>query len=304
VAATFRENGCNSPLVDNDGKKCLFLERIISSFVKSDPAVQRQPALPLSVFRKLYNNRQTHLNLCLGQLAVAALFFGNRSCEYLKVDENEVNDRQTKILRLRNLVFRRNGQIIRSRQESELKKANTISVTYENQKNGEKMETITHRNSGQDICPVRVWSEIYARIINYSNATENSPVCTFCNNGNLFSLTSTLMRQRLRETVMEVGCDALGIEDATQVGTHSIRASFAMMLLLNKVQASTIMQMGRWKSDAFLVYIRKQVNTYGINISRKMFGTLSNNFFMIPHIQNRRADETTAQNHRRVKTRG
>jgi hypothetical protein len=257
---------------------------MIKHYIKLDPAVQRQPPLPLSVFRKLFYKRSTHLELCLSQLAIGALFFGCRSCEYLKVDDNEVNERQTKILRLRNIVFRQNGLIIRSTSALALKQANSVSMTFEDQKNGEKMETVTQHKSGNMICPVLIWADIFARVINYDGASLNNPVCTFQETRKLYCLSSALMRQHLRQTVTEIGSDTLGIDNTNTVGTHSIRASFAMLLHLNRVADSTIMQMGRWKSDAFLVYIRRQVNTYGFNISKQMFGTASNNFFLIPHL--------------------
>jgi hypothetical protein len=298
VAATFRENGHGCPLIDNDGRKCLVTERIIKLYTKLDPAVKRQPPLPLSVFRKLFATQDTHLHVCLGQLAIGALFFGCRSCEYLKVDNNELNDRQTKILRLRNIVFRKQGIIVRSSFVHVLRTADCVSITFEDQKNGEKMETVTQHKSGHNICPVFIWADIFARVINYRGTSLNSPVYTFQENGRLYSLTSKIMRQHLRETTTTIGCDSLGINNVTDVGTHSIRASFAMMLHLNKIADSTIMQMGRWKSDAFLVYIRKQVNTYGFNVSKRMFGTASDNFFLIPHL----SGEKTNTNKKRRRT--
>ena len=70
------------------------------------------------------------------------------------------------------------------------------------------------------------------------------------------------------------------------VGTHSIRASFAMMLLLNNVEDSILMKKGRWKSTAFLAYIRAQIDSFGYDTSTKMVQTISDNFSVIPHITN------------------
>ena len=53
-----------------------------------------------------------------------------------------------------------------------------------------------------------------------------------------------------------IGVDVLGfISD--EIGTHSDRASLAMMMYLAKEQIYTIMLVGRWNSDAFLAYIEK-----------------------------------------------
>ena len=45
----------------------------------------------------------------------------------------------------------------------------------------------------------------------------------------------------------------------------------------------TIMLIGRWSSDAFLRYIRKQVQEFSSGVSRKMI--LSTDFFTIPEEQ-------------------
>ena len=91
------------------------------------------------------------------------------------------------------------------------------------------------------------------------------------------------MRIYLRNAVKAVGESKLGFP-AERVGTHSIRLSFAMMLLLNDEAESVVMKKGRWKSNAFLRYIRAQVSAYGINASKRMVNKKSDNFYVIPHI--------------------
>ena len=54
------------------------------------------------------------------------------------------------------------------------------------------------------------------------------------------------------------------------VGTHSIRSGGAMALCLAKVDTYIIKLQGRWKSDAFLKYIRKQVKQFSTDLSNKM----------------------------------
>jgi hypothetical protein len=43
-----------------------------------------------------------------------------------------------------------------------------------------------------------------------------------------------------------------------------------MAMYLGEVPAYTIMMLGRWSSDAFLCYIRKQVEQFSHNVSKKM----------------------------------
>ena len=43
-----------------------------------------------------------------------------------------------------------------------------------------------------------------------------------------------------------------------------------MAMYLNSIPVYTIMLLGRWSSDAFLRYIRKQVTEFSNNVSRQM----------------------------------
>ena len=91
--------------------------------------------------------------------------------------------------------------------------------------------------------------------------------------------------------VTSVGEARLGF-DETRVGTHSIRTSFAMMLYLQHIHPSTIMLMGRWSSDAFLLYIRPQVQQFSSGLSAKM---VENDFFTVPTVDDGPATQNGKQ---------
>jgi hypothetical protein len=55
-----------------------------------------------------------------------------------------------------------------------------------------------------------------------------------------------------------------------ELGTHSIRSGTAMAMYLGECPVYTIMLIGRWSSDAFLWYIRKQVMKFSRNVSKRM----------------------------------
>ena len=205
-----------------------------------------------------------------------------RSCEYLTVDKKD-NDRKTKKLRVRNIVFRRNGRVMKATTESKLEKASSVSITFEDQKNGEKMETVTQFRNNTNFCPVAIWSRIISRILSYPTASANTPVDAIHIGGKLYGITSEIMRDKIRNILDEIGEDVLGFP-SSDAGTHSIRSSFAMLLLLNGEIESIIMKKGRWKSDAFLRYIREQIDKFGFDTSKKIIGSIGENFFVIPHI--------------------
>ena len=57
-----------------DGNFSLFLTRQLSGYVDADPSVRQEKALPLTVFRKLLENKFTPLDETMVQLAVGAFF--------------------------------------------------------------------------------------------------------------------------------------------------------------------------------------------------------------------------------------
>ena len=67
-----------------------------------------------------------------------------------------------------------------------------------------------------------------------------------------------------------------------QVGTHSIRSILAMALYLARRSVPTIMLLGRWCSDAFLLYVRRQVQEFSACVSIDMVA--NERFFTIPNL--------------------
>jgi hypothetical protein len=61
---------------------------------------------------------------------------------------------------------------------------------------------------------------------------------------------------------------------------YSIRSGAAMAMYLDDIQITTIKLLGCWKSDAFLSYIRKQVEQFSTDISARML--LHENFTHVP----------------------
>jgi hypothetical protein len=76
-----------------------------------------------------------------------------------------------------------------------------------------------------------------------------------------------------------MGEEELGFT-AEMIGTHSNRSAAAMAMYLNGIPTYTIMLIGRWSSDAFLLYIRKQVQEFTRGVSNRMINTSS--FYTIP----------------------
>ena len=87
------------------------------------------------------------------------------------------------------------------------------------------------------------------------------------------------MIDKLRENASKVGEEELGF-GSHEIGTHSIRSGGAMAMYLAKLNESQIQIIGRWKSNAFMRYIRKQVEQFTSGVTARMLS--AENFTHIP----------------------
>ena len=293
VAQTFRDNQLPDPRLDPDGKPSRLLSAQYKAYKNQDPPPKQQKALPGCVLLRLYKNRTTERTRAIADLCTGAFFFAMRSCEYLTVSGT---DRKTKRLRLRNLRFFRHNKIL-PLSSPHLIQANAISVTFEDQKNSHRFDTITmHSSQHKLLCPVKAWARITKRILAYSNTNEDTYVNIISIKSKHFYVSSQDALQAIRAAATSIGETTLGFS-INEIGTHSIRSGAAMAMYLDEVPVYTIMLIGRWSSDAFLLYIRKQVEQFSKNISSRMITNLS--FAHVPqhHLSITRDDPRT-RNHR------
>ena len=112
----------------------------------------------------------------------------------------------------------------------------------------------------------------------------------FSANGKIFSVTGKDALIAIRAAATCIGTQKLGF-DINEIGTHSIRSGAAMAMYLDDVPIYTIMLIGRWSSDAFLLYIRKQVEQFSHNVSSRMIKNMS--FNHIPNYEPRTSSHNT-----------
>ena len=236
------------------------------------------------------------LQIAFHQLALIAYFFAMRSCEYLKTSGD---DRKTKPLRLRNLVFRDRRNRIIPHDSPNLHLAKTITIAFEFQKKDLRDDSVTQSWSGHPLCcPVLAAAAIVRRLRSFSSDPDTFLYSYLDSQGITGSITSTTALKLLRGFIDTIEPE-FGIASA-DVGLHSIRASAAMGMYLNQVPVYAIMLLGRWSSDAFLRYIRKQVTEFSNNVSRQMIRNAT--YYQVPDHQpvnhrTHRTSSTTASHH-------
>jgi len=189
-----------------------------------------------------------------------------RSCKYVKVTQQEKC--RTEILWLRNRFF--NYGRLDPHDDPNLEYSNCINITFEMQKKDEKNDTTTQMALGDiTLCQVRAAAAIVRRIRSYPGANNDTPISAIWKYDRIKHIMSKQITNALQDAVSAFGEDALHIAK-NEVGTHSIRSGAAMAMFLGGCPVFLIMMIGRWSSDAFLRYIRKQVDEFNHDFSRKM----------------------------------
>ena len=201
--------------------------------------------------------------LILADLAIGAFFFAMRSCEYLTTDKPG----RTKKLELRDLVFRTASGTPIPITSPEIHDAASVSITFRDQKNGKKMAVRTqNRTSCEILCPVRRWASIVHRLVARFGDKPNTPINRVATSRRL--LRSKQMLDFIRLTAKKMGPMAGYAPE--EVGCHSIRSGAAMCLILGGAATHKVMLVGRWSSDAFIAYIRPQIDAFTSGLSEIM----------------------------------
>ena len=203
------------------------------------------------------------------ELTIMAYFFAMRSCEFSQTPQPG----RTKIIRLRGIVFRDSkNAVIENNNTDQLHHAFRVTLTFEDQKNGTKNDRRTHQCTTDPVlCPVKRLVSLVQRIYRTcADATPDTPINLICLIATPSQISSTIIRQYLRSTCTTRGGKTTFGYDAADIGTKSIRSGAAMGLFLMNHPVHKIMILGRWSSDAFLVYIRPQVLEWTNNMSQDM----------------------------------
>ncbi len=144
------------------------------------------------------------------------------------------------------------------------------------------MDTVTQMASGDiKLCQVHAATAIVRRIRDYPGMTVDTPISAIMISNRITHVTSQDVINALQDAVVAIGEHLLGI-NKEDIGMHSIRSGAAMAMYLGECAVYTIMLIGRWSSNAFLQYIRKQVMEFSQNIAKKMLSY--QNFCHIPNI--------------------
>ncbi len=242
------------------------------AYKNNDPKEKHEKAIPACILSRIAANQTSKFTRALSQLIIGAFFFACRLCEYLKVAKPQ--DKRTKLLCLFNITFFKNGQILhRLHNTKSLHTANSVAITFETQKNDRKFDNVTQwRTNHPTLCPVKQWAALVTRISSYPETTDNTPVSAVWRYNTITHVTANDVTALLRDAVKGHGEHDIRIYK-NEIGTHSIRSGAAMAMYLGGVPVFAIMMIGRWSSDSFMAYIRKQIEQFTFGVSSRMLTT-------------------------------
>lgn len=252
---------------------------MIRGFERVDPPPNRQKALTPALLKDTYEFAQLEGGWTrhAADLIIGGYFFAMRACEFCATERPG----RTRKLTLGQVVFRDEESKPIAQEDPLLSsKAMFVTVCFVDQKNGSKMEKRSHRRSGHSLlCPVRAWARVTQRVRREvkSDDYDAIPVCAHSPSRDVGEQISsgqilTLLRKACSKND---GANKYGISP-NELGTRSIRSGAAMALALtNKNQERKIMMLGRWKSLAFLDYIRPQVLEWAGKTASQMAKTIN-----------------------------
>jgi hypothetical protein len=250
------------------------IRALLRAFDNISPPEARQKAITPKLLRRLWrfsaDSTRADLYDHAVDLVIGAFFFAMRPCEFVKTPSRG----RTRIARLRCLTFRDQRKKVIPHTDPRLtERAEYVTVVFEDQKNKTKNDARTQRRTGDPIlCPVLRFGRAAQRVITTVPGSDgNTPLCSLqSSTGRTTFVNSTFTRNLLRYTCQIYGGKPTFGFSPNEIGNRSLRSGAAMSLFLKNHSTAKIMILGRWSSDAFLVYIRPQVLEWTNNMSKDM----------------------------------
>jgi hypothetical protein len=206
----------------------------------------------------------------VGDLIAIAFFYLLRVGEYTFPQRNRRT--RTQQFRAQDVRFWIAGQLLPPTASlTLLLQADSATLTIDNQKNGNRGETIHHEaNPEATFCPVKSLAR-RVHFIRQRAMPASTPLSYIGPNDHV--LASDIVAA-VRHATAATGLLAQGYTTA-RVGSHSLRASGAMALKLNNVDTDRIKKIGRWSGNTFLTYIHAQIGALNAGISGRMSTRIS-----------------------------
>ena len=254
VAKIFRARGRPHPF--KAGSQLDFeLDLLFQGHTDNDPPEEQEVAITPSFLREISRRSRTDKERKMALLFIMAFFFAMRSCEYLIT----TGPRRTTNACMKDVMFvtRTGGHI--DQKTGDIFAAAAVRIKFRRQKNKDDGDIVTQEKTADPLLnPVRVIAFLVTELWTHPATTWDTPLCTYITDSGVRTISTNDALSYLRRIAEAIGEDKLGFH-WSKLGTHSIRSAAAMAMFLDNTPIFLIMLIGRWRSDGFLKYIRKQV---------------------------------------------
>jgi hypothetical protein len=246
----------------------------LKGFESADPTTRKQKAVTPALLKDMaaFARTMPKWGRHAANLIIGGYFFAMRACEFCLTERPG----RTRRLTTDNVVFGDSeSKIVDHHDPQLLEKAMFVTVCFVNQKNGTKMERRSQRRSGVPVlCPVEAWGKVITQLRQDFPSVKqwrSRTVCSYKDGRRHAEVQSSHVLNLLKTTcTLNDGKNKYGI-DASEIGTRSIRSGAAMALAVQGGNSDKkIMMLGRWKSLAFLSYIRPQVMEWAGDMASEM----------------------------------
>ena len=254
VGQVFAGVGTPDPRLDDVGAVDFRIRRQLAKYANEDPAPTRVRPVLLTLLLHIHERarKQSERAQHIADLCLLAFFFLLRPGEYCRGG----TDTQSAPFRIRDVNFfvghvRHNAATATA---SVMSTADYVSLTFSDQKNGVKGEAIGHGRASHGVAdPISILAAIVTRLRHQGASPDTALSAIRTSAASWRTIPATEITAALRTGTRQIGKSiGLAPED---VSARAMRAGGAMALLLGNVDTDKIKMLGRWKSDAMMVYL-------------------------------------------------
>jgi hypothetical protein len=268
LAQTLQLAGYDNPRKTYGSKELdLPFRHLLKSHKDDSPAPKPQLALPVPVIQTASSRFEQHYSprdQAISDLVCMAFYFLLRISEYTMPSPGTIT--RTVQFRMKDVGLWCNGFLLDNyAPRAELMTAYVVTLYLENQINGQKGATIHQTPVAGWFCPVKALSCRVSDLALQGLGLDTPLSCVSPGIHIVSKNVVTTVREAARLTALtDRGYDI------KRISAHSLRASSAMALKLDDVDANTIMKVGRWTSSTFLVYIYSQIAVLNAGLAQWM----------------------------------
>jgi hypothetical protein len=263
--------GAVDPRLNRHGKLDIRLTSLGRAWQKEDPPPNRVKPLPLAVVAQVWamalgkaSPQATAAATCL----IHGFYFLLRPGEYLGTPHQATG---SPLFRMRDVQFWIGSRALdhSACSDDDLLAATFVTLTFTEQKNGVRNETIGHGRSGHlHLCPVVALATRFIAL-RAQGATLDASLNAFrpSPNASFQHISAAHITSRIRAVLHLHPDPAYTVSD---VSVRSTRAGGAMALLCAGIDSNIICLVGRWRSDEMYRYLHVQAQLIMNGLSAAM----------------------------------